>query len=330
MKKGNLTLKDIYCVMVVYNKSLKDSVTFNCLNKIASNDINVIVCDNSTQDFGNENFLKGHTFTYINMHGNKGLSKAYNAALNHLSNLLRAPLHQPATPRGGPINIMGPEHSSSRNAHQGTQNLSSLGLAACGEVNPDEKGALNKSGLLCLFDDDTFLPDNYFDELLKENLSADIFLPVVCDEVGILSPCKFNGLRVERIKELSELNEKNITGINSGMAINLAVFKDYRYDENYFLDYIDHDFLRTMKLRNKKIKVLNTKLNQRFSRNEDSNLASSLKRFKIFKSDFKYFYNENLKSRIFANLSLLKRALHLTLKFKNLTFLTSLLKEEKI
>lgn len=319
MARGSLTLKDIYCVLVVYNKSLKDSVTFNCLKNVK--DINIIVCDNSTKDFGNESYLKGHGFTYINMHGNKGLSKAYNAALNHLNDLLEAPFQQPATPRGGSINTMEPNQPSLMAGAKGTQNLSAFGLAASGGLQSYEGDALNKSGLLCLFDDDTFLPNDYFDELLKENLSADIFLPIVCDEVGILSPCKFSGLRVERIKELSELNDKNITGINSGMAISLEVFKDYRYNENYFLDYIDHDFLRTMKLKNKKIKVLNTKLNQRFSRSEEINFESSLKRFKIFKCDFKYFYRENFKSKIFANISLLKRVSYLTLKFKSLKFL---------
>ena len=317
MERGNLTLKDVYCIIVVYNKLLKDSVTFNCLKDMK--DVNVIICDNSTKDFGNEDYLKGYNFTYINMNGNKGLSKAYNAALNHLRGLFGTSFYS-GSPQGGPIEPMGPNHSYLSNGLRGTQNLSSSGLAA-GIGEQKEDGESNKLGLLCLFDDDTFLPNDYFDELLKENLSADIFLPIVCDEVGILSPCKFNGLSVKRIKNLKELDKKNITGINSGMAISLEVFEDYSYDENYFLDYIDHDFLRAMKLKNKKIKVLNIKLNQSFSGNDTSNLESSINRFKIYKKDFKYFYRENFKSKIFANISILKRIFYLILKFKSLKFL---------
>lgn len=264
MERNKFSLKDIYCVIVLYNKSLKDSITFKCLNSI--NDLNIIVCDNSTENFKNAEYIKSYDFIYLNMNGNKGLSKAYNVALDFL------------------------------------------------------KG---KSGILCLFDDDTDVPKDYFDVLLNKAKSsnADVFLPIVYDSIGILSPCKMDNLNVERINKLEELNSRNITGINSGMAIDLDVFKDYRYDENLFLDYIDHDFLRSIKQRNKKIDILQTKINQNFSRSTDSSIESSLHRFSIYKKDFKYFYKSNLKSRLFADVCVFKRMIDLTIKFKTLKFL---------
>lgn len=264
MVKDRFTLKDFYCVIVVYNKNLKDSITYNSLINVDG--INIIVCDNSTNDFKNEDFLKDSGVTYFNMKGNKGISKAYNSAIECIK---------------------------------------------------------KKRGFICLFDDDTDVPNDYFKALISRvnEDNADIFLPIVYDEVGILSPCKINRFKVNRIKNLNELNSKNITGINSGMAINLEIFEDYRYDENYFLDYIDHDFLRSMKLKNKKISIFNAKLNQNFSGKDFSDLNSSLNRFKIYKEDFRYFYSKNLKSKIFANLDILKRQCYLSFKFKSLKFL---------
>lgn len=263
MQKNDEILSNIYCVIVIYNKFIGDSITFKCLSKI--NGLNLVICDNSTKNFNNKELANLSSFTYIDMNGNKGLSKAYNAAINLLQ---------------------------------------------------------NKTGFLCLFDDDTFIPENYFDIFIKDakNSNADIFLPIVTDEVGILSPCKFKGLKVARIKNTNELNCTNITGINSGMFINLGIFESYRYDESYFLDYIDHDFLRTMKKNGTKIKVLSVNLEQNFSGNNNTNLEGALKRFKIYKKDFVHFYQKNLLSRTFACFSILKRKIILSLRFKNMKF----------
>ena len=46
------------------------------------------------------------------------------------------------------------------------------------------------------------------------------------------------------------------------------------------------------------IPILNINLNQRFSGNDNSNLRVALNRFRIYQKDFKYFYNENFKSKI--------------------------------
>lgn len=264
MERNNVSLKDIYCLIVLYNKSINDSITFKSLKDI--DNLNIIICDNSTKNFDNAKYVKDYNCIYFNMNGNKGLSKAYNIAIDFLK---------------------------------------------------------EKSGILCLFDDDTDIPKDYFDVLLNKLKSsdADIFLPIVYDSVGILSPCKMNDLKVERINKIEELNSRNITGINSGMAIDLNVFKEYRYNEKFFLDYIDHDFLRSMKQKNKKIDILETKINQNFSGSTNPSVESSLHRFKIYKKDFKYFYNSNLRSKVFADLSILKRMIYLTMKFKTLKFL---------
>ena len=260
MKEQN----NIYAVIVLYNKNCKDSITYNCLQGYEG--VNNLVCDNSTKDFQNKKIVEENGNIYIDMKGNKGISKAYNASLDKI------------------------------------------------------KG---QKGIICFFDDDTDIPESYFKILLKsaENNPADIYMPIVKYEIGILSPCVINNVNVRRPKTMEEINGKNITGINSGMAIGLSIFEDYRYDENYFLDYVDHKFLRDMKEKKKKIKIFDIELKQSFSGNDFSDLKSSLNRFKIYEEDYRRFCSDNFKNRLIGEINIFKRKLKLIYKFRSFKFL---------
>ena len=76
MKEYNIN--DLYVVIVVYNTSCQDSISYN---RAKDSSVKIIVCDNSTSDYGNEEIVKNDGNIYINMGGNNGLSKAYNAAI---------------------------------------------------------------------------------------------------------------------------------------------------------------------------------------------------------------------------------------------------------
>ena len=52
----------LYAILVVYNQCIKDSSTYKFLNK--HKDINVIVCDNSTQDYKNQSVVKSDGYIY--------------------------------------------------------------------------------------------------------------------------------------------------------------------------------------------------------------------------------------------------------------------------
>ncbi len=246
---------NFFAVMVICNRKIDDSTTYNCLK--ACPQVSLTVCDNSTEDYGNSQVVADN-IGYISMGGNVGLAKAYNKAVDAL------------------------------------------------------KG---NDGYVCLFDDDTSVESDYF-ELLDaeiEKSNADILLPVVLDETGIMSPCAIDGVLTRRINGLNEINENNISGINSGMAIKLSVFERYRYDENYFLDFIDHAFLRDMKKEGKKIAVADRiQLKQSFSAN-DKNVQRARKRFEIFKKDYLKFCNDadNKNALIKGRLYLLKRWLNI-------------------
>ena len=63
---------DLFGIIVIYNKNVRDSLTYQCLKK--QDDLQIIVCDNSTKDFDNKKFVENDGFYYVNMHGNAGLS----------------------------------------------------------------------------------------------------------------------------------------------------------------------------------------------------------------------------------------------------------------
>lgn|SRR5574344_174781 len=73
---------NIYPVIVVYNKRIEESLTLRSLItcNIINNHIHVI--DNSTKEYDVESSCKSKGYQYYSMNGNKGLSKAYNAALS--------------------------------------------------------------------------------------------------------------------------------------------------------------------------------------------------------------------------------------------------------
>ena len=157
----------------------------------------------------------------------------------------------------------------------------------------------DEDALICLFDDDSEVEEEYFDKIKKavsQDLEAKVFLPLIYDPLGLLSPSIIKGCDVDRAGDIADVTPENITGINSGMVIRRKVFKDYRYDERFFLDYIDHGFLRDMKSKNYKIAIMDIKLyHQTFFESDNPDIDAVIKRHKIFKKDFRFFCGPSLK-----------------------------------
>lgn len=171
---------------------------------------------------------------------------------------------------------------------------------------------------VCIFDDDTSIPDDFFIKLkAKINKSdADILLPVVRDNKGIMSPCNIKKLTTKRVDNIKELRS-DFVGINSGMCVKAEIFKNYRYNEKFFLDCIDFDFLKEMKKQKKKISLFKAELNQSFS-SEVSSKENAKIRFRIFKNDYK-LYSKGHPINYFY--TLLRRRIKLVLQYKDISFL---------
>lgn len=173
-------------------------------------------------------------------------------------------------------------------------------------------------GLLCLFDDDTTVDGRYF-EALKVMAVAhpdiDIFAPVVRDAHGILSPCIIHSAACRRVNSLDELPEHGVSAINSGMAVRRRVFRDYRYDEGQFLDYVDHAFIRdvTGNERGRIHIIKDVTLRQAFSGSEKQSREAAVQRYRIFRKDIGYFCRKYGISSLKKNVLLLKRRLRIAL-----------------
>lgn len=68
--------------IVIYNKEMSESITYQNLSKVSCyKSLHIIVVDNSEIKNSNLEYCSVHDIEYISMYGNKGLSKAYNAAI---------------------------------------------------------------------------------------------------------------------------------------------------------------------------------------------------------------------------------------------------------
>ena len=71
----------ICVVIVVFNKEISSSVT--CSRLLRNGKYNILVVDNSTKANKNQEYCEKQDISYLSMGGNKGLSKAYNAAIEY-------------------------------------------------------------------------------------------------------------------------------------------------------------------------------------------------------------------------------------------------------
>lgn len=73
-----------YAILVVYNMDISQSVSYCFINRYR--DIQLVVVDNSDQENRNRVIVSKDGNTYLSMNGNKGLSKAYNTAIDWIRN----------------------------------------------------------------------------------------------------------------------------------------------------------------------------------------------------------------------------------------------------
>ena len=201
-----------------------------------------------------------------------------------------------------------------------------LGLSKAYNACIDYLKANPVADMLCLFDDDTDLEPAYFEALEKAKAQGGrIFVPTIFAGGALISPCILHkGHKVQMFageEEAKAYSGENLSAINSCMAIDLEIFDDFRYDENIFLDGIDHNFTQAMKARGETIAIIDYRCNHGFSGAEKPPKASALVRFKIYAKDYAYILRDN-KAAYYRLVG--KRALRLTAQYKTLAFLKAM------
>lgn len=148
---------------------------------------------------------------------------------------------------------------------------------------------------ICIFDDDTRPCPDFFQRVLfhLENTpkEAKVFIPIVETSGVLLSPLRVFGPAIFRIKSPAKLNLEKCSAINSGLVFRREVFSQVRFDENLFLDFVDHALFR--ELHSKRIKLTlmpDVILDQNYSANSNS-LNAALFRAKIQYKDIREFYS---------------------------------------
>ena len=176
---------------------------------------------------------------------------------------------------------------------------------------------------LITIDDDTELNQSYFDELVElcGRQKYDVILPIIISGDMILSPSNLvDGCRSKTISEVSELRKSEITAINSGAVIRMGLFHQAKYNERLFLDYVDHDFMKQAHKAGAVFKVMDSKIDQHYSRHEKMSLEKALKRFDVETADLRTFCKEAGKIG-FYRVYMIKLVSQLTLKYKSPLFI---------
>lgn len=182
---------------------------------------------------------------------------------------------------------------------------------------------------IVLFDEDTTVDEGFFNSL-EESISnypdVGVHVPIVlANDKRIISPSGIRGHRIIRINEIQPGIFSGITAINTGMAINKRVFDRVgHYEEEIFLDYLDHYFIRSYLKADKRIAVFGSVLRQDFSENDHSNIVNDLKRFTIYKHDFYLFCKDNYSGRLYYHIKILYRAVKLSVLHKDPAFIWGL------
>jgi len=191
-----------------------------------------------------------------------------------------------------------------------TKNIG-LGFTYNGAVNL-MKGDCDYIGF---FDQDTFIPKDYIsiviDKINNKKNTNDVFIPYVRADKKVMSPIFKK--RYIHYKKRAVVK----SAINSGMFVRTKIFENIKFDENLFLDYIDHDFFKKLNFNQVVISVLPLTLNQNFSDNE-INLQKALKRFESYWKDTKEYCKVYGTYNYFVAY---RHVLKLTMRYKSADFL---------
>ena len=186
---------------------------------------------------------------------------------------------------------------------------------------------LADNGCLMLLDDDTDITEEYISKAIKRirnKQNFDILLPIVqtgTTEQIIISPAnlKFN-CGGKSVSSIQDIKMDKITAINSGMIVNLSVYKKIRYNEDLFLDCVDHEFMRNARECGLKIEILDSIIYQNYSRLRQNNKDSAIFRYSIQIKDFRRY--AMICNRLwFFRLSMLKLAFEWAFRYRTFVFL---------
>jgi len=258
-------------IIVIYNSLISDNKTIEKLKNKYKKSVNTVIIDNSTNEETiqlNQKFCNDNEIPYINMEGNKGLSKAYNAGLIYAR-----------------------------------KNFTEFWYM--------------------LLDQDTYFSDEYFNNVIlniKETPEIPIKSGIVHDKNHLMSP-RYTNFFLCRIMKNFKANKiyKNIDCINSGLVIDDSIMDGKLYDEDFFIDMIDYNFMYQLRTNGyNQIQLINGNIEQSYSGFNNSTYENDLKRYKLFCNDIHNYRMKTGKSIIYEKFIILKRRIKLSINYRRL------------
>lgn len=179
---------------------------------------------------------------------------------------------------------------------------------------------------LLLADQDTVFPADIFghySEALRKNPDHGLFVPIVRDSRGVVSPLRTilgRGFRLRHVVS-GNYGMKKLKFINSGLLISLPVFEEAKgYDERFPLDFSDFAFINRVSKISPDFFVINASCQHSLSSQETSSPASGLERFRLFCRSAVLFCKFLTPLPVLGWL-VLPRAIKLSWKWRDLRFL---------
>ena len=170
-------------------------------------------------------------------------------------------------------------------------------------------------------DDDTIIPNDYImsaSRIIEEQKEYDVYIPTiksVQDDSKFLSPCLLKKNMAYKLDNLDNLKDGQFSAINSGMIVKRSLYNQYKYNEDIFLDCLDHDFMCDCWENNKKVFLMRSLvLKQNFSGETKETKKNKFIRLKIYKKDFITFRKKHKSSAMLTKLYIIKRIISIMVK----------------
>jgi len=177
---------------------------------------------------------------------------------------------------------------------------------------------------LVLMDQDTDITDNGLDAYLDSIAhfpSILIHAPILKSHKSIISPSKYKFRRGFPLKHVDPglKSFKNMVPLNSGMCINIKVFKDIaQYNEMIRLDFSDFDFIRRVSEKVKYFALMPVISTHSLS-SEDETFESAIVRYRFYCNGAYHSIIKTFDGFILGPIVLL-RGVKLAVKFKSSIF----------
>ncbi len=186
---------------------------------------------------------------------------------------------------------------------------------------------------LLFADQDTSFPESIYERFLESmNAFPDckVFVPVLCDHQGIVSPFQpgiSSGTRFRKVIP-GRKSFDDTRPINSGLMVDLDLFMSVGgYDERLRLDFSDFNFVRKLQRRSEYFVVVDAPCKHELSTATRSNITDAVHRFKIYLEGSRIMGAQGF-GFVFRYRSFL-RAVKLSFQYRTTRFIDALLSSEQ-